>query len=127
MFMMGTMGFGVSRVSGRSRVPSPPTRTTACTDTPGRKEGWAPAAAPRDLGLDYGGASARAFRRRSLCQWDDTPNSYAESMRKRYDWGVVQAFYDAGNDRKACMGEFGFTAVAWYKAIQRRRLRAELQ
>jgi hypothetical protein len=29
--MIGTMGFGVPNVSGRSRVPSPPTNTIACT------------------------------------------------------------------------------------------------
>ena len=44
----------------------------------------------------------------------------------RYDWGAVQAYYDAGNDRAECMARFGFTAVAWYKAIQRGKLRAEL-
>src|SRR6188472_3165117 len=30
----GTTGFGTVEVSGRSRVPSPPTRITACTTAP---------------------------------------------------------------------------------------------
>jgi hypothetical protein len=30
---IGTIGFGVPYVSGRSRVPSPPTSTIACTTT----------------------------------------------------------------------------------------------
>jgi hypothetical protein len=48
-------------------------------------------------------------------------------MRLRYDWAAVQRFYDAGHDRDACRAEFGFSLIAWYKAIRRGILRAELQ
>ena len=48
-------------------------------------------------------------------------------MRKRYDWGAVQRFYDDGNGRDACIEEFGFTLMAWYKAIRRGVLVADLQ
>src|SRR5947209_996530 len=46
MFITGTMGFGVSRVSGRSRVPSPPTRTTACTGLSVSSATWSKPADP---------------------------------------------------------------------------------
>ena len=48
------------------------------------------------------------------------------SKGARYDWSLVQQFYDAGNDRHACMARFGFSSVGWYKAIQRGRLRATI-
>jgi hypothetical protein len=32
--MIGTIGLGVPYVSGRSLVPSPPTKTIACTNNP---------------------------------------------------------------------------------------------
>lgn len=47
--------------------------------------------------------------------------------RKRVDWRAVQALYDAGHGRDACMREFGFCLDAWYKAIRRGALRATLQ
>ncbi len=46
------------------------------------------------------------------------------SKRARYDWTAVDAFYRAGNRRDACIGHFGFTVGAWYKAIGRGRLSA---
>jgi hypothetical protein len=48
-------------------------------------------------------------------------------MRVRYDWAEVQRFYDAGHGRDECAAEFGFSPIAWYKAIARGQLRAELQ
>ena len=47
--------------------------------------------------------------------------------RKRVDWQAVQAFYDAGNGRDACMLRFGFTLSSWYKAIRHGLLRAQLK
>ena len=43
--------------------------------------------------------------------------------RRRYDWGAVQAYYDAGHSYKECRQEFGFCAAAWDKA----RLRGEIK
>ena len=48
-------------------------------------------------------------------------------MRNRYDWNEVQRYYDEGHGRNACAERFGFSLIAWYKAIRRGRLRAELQ
>ena len=36
---------------------------------------------------------------------------------RRYDWGEVQKYYDAGHGTRECMRHFGFTAGAWAKAI----------
>jgi hypothetical protein len=36
--------------------------------------------------------------------------------KKTFDWSEVQRFYDAGNDRDACMAMFGFSISSWYKA-----------
>ena len=48
-------------------------------------------------------------------------------MRVRYDWAEVQRFYDEGHGRDECAAKFGFSLIAWYKAIARGKLRAELQ
>lgn len=45
-------------------------------------------------------------------------------MRVRYDWNAVQRFYDAGHGRDECVAEFGFSVLAWYKAIARGKLNA---
>jgi 5-methylcytosine-specific restriction endonuclease McrA len=47
--------------------------------------------------------------------------------RKIYDWSEVQRYYDADNNRDACMARFGFGIAAWYKAIRRGKLRALCQ
>ena len=60
------------------------------------------------------------------CRTGGTARSYAWRVRKRYDWGEVQRFYDEGRDRDACIARFGFTIDAWYKAVRFGRLRAEL-
>ncbi len=39
----------------------------------------------------------------------------------------MQQYHDEGHGRDACIAEFGFTLDAWYKAIQRGDLQAELQ
>lgn len=48
-------------------------------------------------------------------------------MRVRYDWNDVQRYYDEGHGRDECIEKFGFSMIAWYKAIRRGKLRAELQ
>lgn len=37
----------------------------------------------------------------------------------RYDWNRVQAYYDAGHSRKACMEHFGFCDKTWSEAKRR--------
>jgi hypothetical protein len=46
---------------------------------------------------------------------------------RRHDWSLVQQFYDEGNDRDACIAQFGFKISAWYKAIRFGKLRASLE
>ncbi len=48
-------------------------------------------------------------------------------MRVRYDWSEVQRYYDEGHGRDECVDRFGFSLLAWYKAIKRGKLRALLQ
>lgn len=37
----------------------------------------------------------------------------------RYDWGEVQAYYDAGHTFAQCQAKFGFAARSWDKARRR--------
>ena len=110
MFMIGTMGFGVTRVNGRSRVPSPPTRTIACNES-SAKDG-PPGSGRGDL---------------SSCHPRGTSLRCPFQLRTFHDWSAVQGYYDAGHDRDACRQRFGFQLDAWYKAIRRGQLRARLQ
>ena len=50
------------------------------------------------------------------------PMPFADRRRK-YDWGDVQDYYDAGHTYRDCVMEFGFCAAAWHKA----RLRGEVK
>jgi hypothetical protein len=47
--------------------------------------------------------------------------------RPLVDWPAVQAYYDQGHGRDACIRRFGFSPAAWYKAIRRQAVRARLQ
>lgn len=48
-------------------------------------------------------------------------------MRVRYNWAEVQRYYDQGHGRDECVEKFGFSLIAWYKAIRRGRLHAYLE
>jgi 5-methylcytosine-specific restriction endonuclease McrA len=50
------------------------------------------------------------------------PTLFAD-RRRRYDWAVVQRYYDEGNSVRACMQKFGFNVGSWEKA----RLRGEVR
>lgn len=39
--------------------------------------------------------------------------------RRKYDWAVVQAYYDDGHSYRECMAKFGFKANSWHKAVVR--------
>jgi len=43
------------------------------------------------------------------------------------DWDAVQTYYDQGHGRDECRAKFAFRLDAWYKAIRRGALRAQLQ
>jgi len=38
---------------------------------------------------------------------------------RRYDWAVVQAFYDEGHSVRECIARFGFSRQSWHAAVQR--------
>jgi len=40
-------------------------------------------------------------------------------FRRRYDWKVVQAFYDAGHTVNDCIAHFGFSKQTWHAAKNR--------
>jgi len=42
-----------------------------------------------------------------------------DRCRRRYDWKVVQAFYDEGNSLRDCRRAFGFTSQTWHEAVKR--------
>jgi hypothetical protein len=44
-------------------------------------------------------------------------------FRRRYDWQIVQAFYDAGHSASDCVAHFGFSSKTWHNAIKRGAIR----
>jgi len=38
---------------------------------------------------------------------------------RRYDWTVVQAYYDAGHTVRECQQRFGFSSATWTNAVRR--------
>jgi transposase len=38
---------------------------------------------------------------------------------RRYDWTVVQAYYDAGHTVRECQRHFGFSSATWTNAVRR--------
>ena len=62
--------------------------------------------------LDVTGATV-AFHARRLDVPIDT------RFGRRYDWRAIRANYEGGMSRLECMERFGFSADAWYKAVQR--------
>jgi hypothetical protein len=40
-------------------------------------------------------------------------------FRRRYDWQLVQAYYDAGHSVNDCVAHFGFSKQTWHEAKNR--------
>jgi 5-methylcytosine-specific restriction endonuclease McrA len=38
---------------------------------------------------------------------------------RRYDWTIVQAYYDEGHSVRECQEHFGFSSASWTKAVRR--------
>jgi DNA-binding CsgD family transcriptional regulator len=38
---------------------------------------------------------------------------------RRFNWGLVQQYYDAGHSVRECAQVFGFSTWSWYEAVQR--------
>jgi 5-methylcytosine-specific restriction endonuclease McrA len=64
------------------------------------------------------GAWNKAISRRQLLT---APRPFRD-RRRRYDWAVIQAYYDEGYSYRDCRAKFGFNAMTWHKA----RLRGEI-
>ena len=64
----------------------------------------------RQLGLSKGTVSYHA--RRLNRQID-------ERCARRYDWELIQAFYDEGHSVRECMAAFGFSSASWFEAVKR--------
>jgi 5-methylcytosine-specific restriction endonuclease McrA len=50
-----------------------------------------------------------------------------QNVRRRYDWSLVQSYYDEGHSVRECMREFGFFAGTWDKAVKRGDVRPRAQ
>jgi DNA-binding CsgD family transcriptional regulator len=42
-----------------------------------------------------------------------------ERCARRYDWSVIQAFYDLGHSVRECRKRFGFALASWQDAVKR--------
>lgn len=42
-----------------------------------------------------------------------------EKAARRYDWAVIQAYYDEGHSVTECQERFGFARDSWNKAVRR--------
>jgi hypothetical protein len=38
---------------------------------------------------------------------------------RRYDWSIVQAYYDEGHTVRECQERFGFSSASWTQAVRR--------
>lgn len=59
-------------------------------------------------------AIRRGRLRTSPCPFPD--------RRRRYDWTIIQAYYDEGHSYRECRAKFGFNPMTWHKA----KLRGEI-
>jgi 5-methylcytosine-specific restriction endonuclease McrA len=71
--------------------------------------GMTQAAIARSLGVTKGTV---AYHARRVLEPDPR-------FRRRYDWKLVQAYYDAGHSVNECVAHFGFSKGTWHKAKNR--------
>jgi DNA-binding CsgD family transcriptional regulator len=64
----------------------------------------------RQLGLSKGTVS---YHVRRLGQPVD------DRCARRYDWGMVQRYYDDGHSVRECIKAFGFSSASWFDAVKR--------
>jgi DNA-binding CsgD family transcriptional regulator len=64
----------------------------------------------RQLGLTKGTVSYHARR---------LNREIDERCARRYDWDLIQAFYDEGHSVRECMVAFGFSSASWFDAVNR--------
>jgi transposase len=73
-------------------------------------QGMSRSAIARTLGLSK---STVSYHARRLGERVD------ERGARRYDWQVVQTYYDAGHSVRECIARFGFSRQTWHAAVQR--------
>lgn len=74
------------------------------------RHGMSRSAIARSLGLSK---STVSYHARRLGERVD------ERGARRYDWEVVQAYYDDGHSVRDCIDRFGFSRQTWHAAVQR--------
>lgn len=42
-----------------------------------------------------------------------------ERFARRFDWSLIQAYYDEGHSVRDCMRTFGFSSWSWHQAVRR--------
>jgi 5-methylcytosine-specific restriction endonuclease McrA len=77
------------------------------------ESGMTQAAIARSLGVTKGTV---AYHARRVLEPD-------ARFRRRYDWKVVQAYYDEGHSVNECVAHFGFSKATWHKAKNRGEIR----
>jgi transcriptional regulator with XRE-family HTH domain len=45
--------------------------------------------------------------------------SMDQRAARRYDWSIIQAYYDAGHSVRECVERFGFSGASWTSAVRR--------
>lgn len=43
---------------------------------------------------------------------------------RRYDWELIQGYYDQGHSVRECMAAFGFSSASWFEAVRRGAVQA---
>ena len=69
----------------------------------------------RELGL---GKATVTYHARRLKQEID------ERCARRYDWGLIQRYYDEGHSVRECIDAFGFSSASWFDAVKRGAIQA---
>jgi transcriptional regulator with XRE-family HTH domain len=72
--------------------------------------GWSRAEVARRLDVSRGTVTYHA--RRVGMPIDDR-------AARRYDWNLIQAYYDEGHSVRECQHHFGFSSVSWTAAVRR--------
>ena len=121
-----TVRYHVTRLTGaRARAehatpPEPP--VGAQTQVPTRsavaallESGMTRAQIARHLGVSKATVSYHARR----LSWP-----VDERCARRYDWALIQSYYDAGHSVRDCMTAFGFSSASWFDAVKRGAVQA---
>jgi hypothetical protein len=75
----------------------------------------------RKFGMTY-----TAWRKAILRGEMRVPTTPFTDRRRKYDWAVIQAEYDAGASIRKCANKFGFFMQAWAKAVGRGEIKPRL-